>query len=383
MGDFDSSQPPPLSEETGCNINSGALPSANAAINTLAAAIPIQAVEPSPVPFEFTGTHREFFRIWIVNTFLTLVTFGIYAAWGKVRNKRYIFGKTKLLGHSFDFTAEPKSLLAGNALVLLLFLGYAFFGKVYWQVQIGTVAVAAFIVPWIIVRALAFNARNTVHRGLRFHYRGRYGTAFLVYVCMPVGCILSLGILYPFFAFQKKRLALNFLRFGDCTFKFTGRVGRFYRIYLNASLWLLIPCCTFAAIGIYSAATDQIYPIREPLLQYGLSAFFFVFGTIAKVEVQARRFTYVWNHTTAGAHRFLAEMSASQLLKIKALNALAIIGSLGLAVPWARLRTTRYTLSCLTILPASTLDTINHVGSSHGTALGDSASDFFGVDIGL
>ncbi|MDH4174015.1 MAG: YjgN family protein, partial [Betaproteobacteria bacterium] len=37
---------------------------------------------------EFTGSAREYFRIWIVNLFFTLITLGIYSAWAKVRKKR-------------------------------------------------------------------------------------------------------------------------------------------------------------------------------------------------------------------------------------------------------------------------------------------------------
>ena len=347
------------------------------------AQVPQAPASPQPVPLEFTGTHREFFRIWIVNTFLTIVTLGIYAAWGKVRNKRYLFGHTTLLGHAFDFTAQPRSLLAGNVVVLLFFLGYAFFGQVYWQVQLCTVLAAALVVPWLIVRALAFNARNTVHRGLRFHYRGKYGAAFLVYVCMPLGCVLSAGILYPYFALQRKRLAIDFLRYGDCTFEFTGRAGAFYRIYFRALIWILAPILAAFLIGVILAATSQARVAQSSTVVYAQSAVFFVFFSIARIQVQAARFNYVWNHTSADAHRFQAAMRFSELLKIKVVNTLAILGSLGLALPWARIRTTRYTLSCLSVLPAGPLDNIERLGSNRGAALGDSAADFFGVDIGL
>jgi len=37
----------------------------------------------------FTGRGSEYFRIWVVNVLLTLVTFGVYSAWAKVRKARY------------------------------------------------------------------------------------------------------------------------------------------------------------------------------------------------------------------------------------------------------------------------------------------------------
>ena len=38
------------------------------------------------LPLEFRGNGYEYFRIWIVNILLTIMTLGIYSAWAKVRN---------------------------------------------------------------------------------------------------------------------------------------------------------------------------------------------------------------------------------------------------------------------------------------------------------
>src|SRR5258707_6333866 len=46
------------------------------------------------VPLRFTGRAGEYFRIWIVNICLSIVTLGIYSAWAKVRRKRYFYGNT-------------------------------------------------------------------------------------------------------------------------------------------------------------------------------------------------------------------------------------------------------------------------------------------------
>ncbi len=54
------------------------------------------------IPFEFTGTAEEYFKIWIVNVGLTIVTFGIYSAWAKARKKRYLYGNTRLRGTAFE-----------------------------------------------------------------------------------------------------------------------------------------------------------------------------------------------------------------------------------------------------------------------------------------
>jgi uncharacterized membrane protein YjgN (DUF898 family) len=46
--------------------------------------------------FDFIGRTGEYFRIWVVSLFLSVVTLGIYSAWGKVRKKRYLYSHTEL-----------------------------------------------------------------------------------------------------------------------------------------------------------------------------------------------------------------------------------------------------------------------------------------------
>jgi uncharacterized membrane protein YjgN (DUF898 family) len=73
----------------------------------------------SEVPFELTGTSREYFGIWIVNTLFTL---GGYSPWAKVRTLRYFYRSTRLLGSSFDYTGDPLQILRGRVIVAALLL---------------------------------------------------------------------------------------------------------------------------------------------------------------------------------------------------------------------------------------------------------------------
>jgi hypothetical protein len=43
---------------------------------------------------EFKGSAKEYFKIWVVSICLTLITFGIFSAWAKVRKKRYFLLKS-------------------------------------------------------------------------------------------------------------------------------------------------------------------------------------------------------------------------------------------------------------------------------------------------
>src|SRR5690349_19493845 len=85
-----------------------------------------QAAAPRTLALGFTGDGREYFRIWVVNLLLTLATLGVYSAWAKVRRLQYFDRNTVLAGASFDFHGNPKAVLAGRALALVLFTAYHF-----------------------------------------------------------------------------------------------------------------------------------------------------------------------------------------------------------------------------------------------------------------
>jgi uncharacterized membrane protein YjgN (DUF898 family) len=66
--------------------------------------------------FAFTGRSGEYFRIWIISLCLSLLTIGVYSAWGKVRKRRYLYAHTKLDGTGFDYRASPLAILRGRVL---------------------------------------------------------------------------------------------------------------------------------------------------------------------------------------------------------------------------------------------------------------------------
>jgi hypothetical protein len=66
------------------------------AVESRADALLSQEKTPAATPFQFTGRAGEFFKIWIVNVLLTIVTLGIYSAWAKVRTTGYFYSHTRL-----------------------------------------------------------------------------------------------------------------------------------------------------------------------------------------------------------------------------------------------------------------------------------------------
>ena len=103
---------------------------------------------------EFTGSAGEYFRIWIVNLFFTLISLGIYSAWAKVRKKRYFYGSTRLDGDSFDYFASPKTILKGRIVAFVVFVSYALAAELYPSSALAFWAAFLLVLPWLVMRAL-------------------------------------------------------------------------------------------------------------------------------------------------------------------------------------------------------------------------------------
>ena len=185
---------------------------------------------------EFSGTGAEYFRVWVVNVALTVVTLGVYSAWAKVRNRQYFYGNTRLAGGSFEYTANPVNILKGRLLVLFSIAAYQL--ALSFQPTLAFALAIAFIplFPWVVITAVSFNLRYSAYRGLRFHFDGSYGEAFRVYMLWTGAAIASFGLAYPYVAWRRKKFLVERARYGSSAFSFDGKPGWFYVVYIIAAI---------------------------------------------------------------------------------------------------------------------------------------------------
>ena len=98
---------------------------------------------PAPEPLTFTGTGAEYFRIWIVNLALTLITLGVFSAWAKVRRLQYFYRHTRLAGAGFDYHGNPIAILKGRIVGLVLFGLYSVAGYLNFWIAVAIFATLA------------------------------------------------------------------------------------------------------------------------------------------------------------------------------------------------------------------------------------------------
>jgi len=293
---------------------------------------------------EFTGSAREYFRIWIVNLFFTLITLGIYSAWAKVRKKRYFYGCTRLDGDSFDYFASPKVILKGRIVAFVLFVTYAFSTQLYPVSAYGFWAVFLVALPWLVVRALAFNARNSAYRGLRFDFAATPGETARVYIGMPLLVVLTAGLAYPWFMARQKAFVVSRHALGKSRFACDVRVRSFYAAYLLAALAMVVLFTPLVFLMGYAMTKLELPEefawaafIVPVALMYAVYALVYAY-------VQARTANLLWNAAYGPGTRFGSSLSGWKLARIYVGNVLAAAASVGLLIPWAVVRTLRYRL---------------------------------------
>lgn len=125
-------------------------------------------------------------------------------------------------------------------------------------------------------------------------------------------------------------------------------------------------------------------PTKKSLLMTYLAAAPIYIGyVLAFAYTQARSGNLVWNHTHLGPLRFCSTLRSRDLLKLYGTNALGIVASLGLLIPWAVMRTVKYRADNMLVLQEGELSEFQGSDRSAVTAVGAETVDFFDVDLSL
>ena len=332
---------------------------------------------------EFTGSGAEYFRVWIVNLLFSLLTLGIYSAWAKVRKKKYLYGSTPLDGDSFDYFARPETILKGRIVAVAALVVYALAGELYPESRFAFWGLAAIAAPWVIVRALIFNARNSAWRGLRFHFNGTPGGAARVFLGLLAVTVLTLGLAYPWFVARRKRFVLAHHTLGSSRFGCELSTPAFFWLYLRAGLMqiaLLLPAGALAFFAVRALRSyESLAPVAFALpVLAAYAAYAAVYGYL-----QARTANLMWNGTYGPGLRFASDIKAKKLIGIYFGNILAAVFSAGLLIPWAVVRTLKYRLSCLAVIVEQ--ETVHEADPAFARvgATGQELGDFFNLDLGL
>ncbi len=335
--------------------------------------------------FSFNGTARDYFGIWIVNTMLKIVTVGFYTAWAKVRRRRFFYGSTILNGEPFDYLADPMVLFKGWLIAAAAFVLYGISTKVSPALSMAIGLIVFIVFPWLVVRSRVFNSANSSYRNIRFGFRRNYRQAYEVFAWLGILSILSFGLVIPYMIFRQKKFLVENSTYGATPFTFSASAKEFYLVAARVALcFAVIFGLIFLLVGVQGAAAFAAPKgggalkglALVPILAFPLVYFLLV------VYAQTEMANLVWNSTRLGGHRFRSTLRTGDMALLFVTNALAIIFSLGLLMPWATVRLARYRFAHLQLLSTGGLDDLHAWGDGPGGgAAGEEISDLFDMPV--
>ncbi len=342
-------------------------------------------------PFVFTGSGSAYFRIWIVNWLLTLLTLGVYSAWAKVRRLKYFHQSTTLAGAGFDYHGKPLDILKGRVIGLLALL----------LVSLVPFAILPFLIllPMLLRSAMRFRLHNTSYRGLRFGFTGTPRGAYFVFLLGALLIPLSLGLLTPYFYKKMKEYQHANARYGTEYFIFDATTSAFYGLYAKTSLVMI---GSMAAIGLFAGgllpsldtfrqflpdAGEMMDPAQAEaffmLIMVLVIAFNIVLMLLIAPYFQSRSQNLIWGGTHLGQHFIRSRVRARGLAWIYVSNTLLVLLTLGFFAPWASVRLARYRVQSLSLQSFASLDGFLADQQADSGALGQETAEWFDIDIGL
>ncbi|WP_298361448.1 YjgN family protein [uncultured Litoreibacter sp.] len=374
--------------------------------------------------FEFRGKAGEWFGIWIVNLLLSIITIGIYSAWAKVRTKKYFYNHTFVQGRNFDYHATGGQILIGR---LIFIGGYAAFTVILQLAPaVGIVLALGLLVliPWLIIKSMQFNARVSSFSNVRFNFTGKMGRAFVVFVLMPVGLyavFIALGVglafaadaemyviavlcgfaiialmfaAFPIIDRAIKQFVINNGALGKASFTFEVGLAPFIKALAFMVGWIFVFMLLVSALGAgyFASMGESFGDIANgddlTMVQFIPLAVLYVVLLLGILPAgfiyQALIRNVMFNNTTlSGGHNFRSTVRPLKLVWIALSNAVAVIFTLGLMLPWAHVRMQKYLASQTFLIPGGSLDDFIGQQVEEGMSVADAFSDIEGIDFGI
>lgn len=339
----------------------------------------------SPERISFIGSGSEYFRIWIVNLLLTIVTLGIYSAWAKVRRMRYFYDNTRLAGSSFEYHGDPVAILKGRIVAVILFGGYNLALRYSPPLGLAMLAILVSLVPWLLWKSLQFKLYNSSYRGIRFGFRGTAPRVYFVYLLLPFLALLSLYLAVPFVHQRVKKFQHEESRYGSTHFSFDATVGNFYVVYL---IGLAVTVAGLVVLGLgFSGTIAAVFAgVKGPkivmavmVLIFAVYAWMFMLIPVMMTLIQ----NLIWNHTRLGGHRFTSDMKWTRVAFIAITNVIGVVLTVGLFMPFARVRMMKYRLESMSMVPYGSLDNFIAKAQTEATAAGEGMADILDFDMSL
>lgn len=383
-------------------------------------------------PLEFSGSGGEFFRVWIVNVLLTVVTLGFYTPFARKRTAQYFYGHTLVAGSPLEFTAQQRRMVVGFLLLVVLYAAFRVASDTGHDTVVGVMMLAgAALAPYFWASAMRFRMNATRWRGVRLQFMASWAEVykaswpvfaialvwFLVFVA--AGAMVPDGggkaavaqALAPLLGAGAVGLVLTFLCLVRLEFNYKsllvargrigGQVGRWKPVYGDfVRIWLatlavlvasvVVVAIAFAVVMGGSAALMAASKAKGGLaavifgIAMGIAAILLMFlaSAPARAYREARIFQLVWNNIgVSHMARFKCDLRAKRYVWLRVRNVLLTLATLGFWRPFALVSEYRMKTESVTLHVKGGLEQLAGQLSHEEHGLGDAIADAMGLDL--
>ena len=150
-------------------------------------------------PIEFTGSGAEYFRVWIVNVLLTIVTLGIYTPWARRRTAQYFYSHTHVAGSPLEFAAQQRKMVIGFLMMAALYLAYQIAAETGQDLATSLLLIGFVVLsPFLWASAMRFRLGATRWRGIRLAFtaswREVYAASWPVFAIAAIWAATLVGV---------------------------------------------------------------------------------------------------------------------------------------------------------------------------------------------
>lgn len=375
-----------------------------------------QRVSVQTLPICFTGSGSEYFRIWIVNLLLTLVTFSLYWPFARARRIAYFQNNTFVGDDPLGFHGDPWKMFRGYLVVLVLGLAYGALSNTMPTIAVFLFVVFALVWPALWRASLQFRLRNTSWCGVRMAFVGDLKGAYLallpffmpalalvlfmpelaedeeptpeqsrqIFAVLGAVALFSVALL-PWCLARLKRYQHGGYVFAGERTELRAATGAFYGLMLRVGGVVLLVLAIAGGLGalfVFGAGS----PGAGVLAVVGLASVAYVLLPLIVIPLATVGLqNLVWAGTRSRNTRFRSDLRYGALFKVNALNWLLIVLTLGLYWPFAQVRLARARLDAMALQVKGDVDSwmARAEYRRRDGVLGDAAGDFFGIDMGL
>jgi uncharacterized membrane protein YjgN (DUF898 family) len=318
------------------------------------------ASEEPPATGDFHGKGGDLFLLWLANSALTVLTLGVYFAWGKARVYKFFYGNTEFAGSRFRFTGNGKEIFIGTlkAIGLIILLYSLFFAGTYLQgryklkaagiaVTLIFFAAIVFLTQFAIYATMAYRASRARFREIDFRLAGSPLLFARDSIPRLLLGLVTFGFAFPLYTHWKIGRIYDNLSFGNLKFAWRKDAGAYWRLAMQGYFLSIL------TLGVYY--------------------FFWL----------PKRFAFLLDHLSVGGCRFRGEIKAGETFVLALTNILLVFFTLGLGSAWAVTRSMRFFISRVELENPSRLEAALQVGRQKAGVTGEALGNALDLGVGL